>query len=397
MHVMGRLLEALPRMEVRVLGRELPAFQVCGGTGVAAGAALASGLAWRLDRSPAVVLACAAAAAFTSLALALATAVLRRAEHLTFFHHAIAVSAASALLLAVLREPVLGYLDLVALGLGAVLALGRIGCLLAGCCYGRPQRWGLRYGAGHVREGFPVHLAGVRLAPVQAAESLLALALVAGGVRLALGGAPPGTVLAWAAAGYSAGRFLLELGRGDPERPYLAGFSEAQWTSLLVSAGLAGMALAGLLPRSWAAAPVPLALAMAAVALTGAIGPGRARHLMRPRHVQELAQAAELASALAPDGGVVPVVRTSRGVQLSAGRIDTGSGTVQHYALSLAGEILSRAGAVSLARLLVELRHPGAGHELVSGGNGVYHLLIRDAAPAPGAPLPLEGGGYGWG
>jgi Prolipoprotein diacylglyceryl transferase len=374
------LLAGLPRMEIRVLGRRLPSYQVCGGTGVVASLALASGLAWRLGRSPLVVLACATAAVITSLALALATKAIVQEEHLTFYHHAIAIVAVSALLLAGLRQPVLGYLDLVALGLGAVLAVGRVGCLLAGCCYGRPNRWGVRYGAEHVDEGFPSHLAGVRVAPVQAAESLLALILVAGGVDLALGGAPQGTVLALSAAGYALGRFLLELLRGDPERPYAAAFSEAQWTSLLVSASVAGMALAGLVPRPWAAAPAPVILAMAVVAVTGLIGAGRVRPLLRPRHVQELAHAAEVASALELEDGTVPVVRTSRGVQLSAGRIDAGGGPLHHYALSVADGVLPHAGAVSLARLVVDLRHPGARHELVSAGHGVYHLLVHAEA-----------------
>ena len=30
------------------------------------------------------------------------------------------------------------YLDATALGLGAFLACGRVGCTLAGCCHGRP-------------------------------------------------------------------------------------------------------------------------------------------------------------------------------------------------------------------------------------------------------------------
>jgi hypothetical protein len=378
--VTGVPLGGLPRMEIRVMGRRLPSYQVCGGTGVLAGLALALGLAWRLGRSPLAVMACAAAAAITSLALALATKAILQEEHLTFYHHAFAIVAAAALVLAALHQPVLGCLDLVVLGLAAVLAVGRVGCLLAGCCYGRPHRWGLRYGAEHVEEGFPSHLAGVRVAPVQAAESLLALGLVAGGVLLALDGAPQGTVLASSATGYALGRFGLEFLRGDPERPYAAGFSEAQWTSLLVTAAVAGMALADLIPRPWAAAPAALILAMAAVTVTGLIGAGRVRPLLRPRHVQELAHAAEVASALELEDGTVPVVRTSRGVQLSAGRIDAGGGPLHHYALSLADGVLPHAGAVSLARLVVDLRHPGARHELVSAGHGVYHLLVHAEA-----------------
>lgn len=351
------------RSGTTVLG--LPAFPLCGVAGAAAGTALACGLALRLGRPVAVVLAMAAAAGLTFLAVAMATKVALREERLTFYHHAVAITCVQALVLVALRRPVLADLDLAMVGLATGLAGGRIGCLLVGCCHGRPATWGVAYSTAHAEEGFPAHLVGVRLLPVPAFESALAAALAAAGALAVLGSAPPGTAVAVCAAGYSAGRFLLELLRGDTERPHLAGLSEAQWTSLIVATAVPAAALAGLLPRlAWEAAPAAaLAAVIAALACRRRSGVER---LLRPAHVRELAEAADLASPTR--GG-----RTSEGVLVTAEQV----GPAQLYAFSRAPCGLTPAAAGAVARLLLRLRHPDADHELVTGGNGVYHLLVR--------------------
>ncbi len=45
------------------------------------------------------------------------------------------------------KRPVRRYLDILAIGLFAALAFGRIGCFLNGCCYGKPTDlpWGIRF------------------------------------------------------------------------------------------------------------------------------------------------------------------------------------------------------------------------------------------------------------
>ena len=53
--------------------------------------------------------------------------------------------AVATVLLSLLDAPVLSYLDVTVLSLGLFLAWGRLGCLMAGCCHGRPQNWGVRY------------------------------------------------------------------------------------------------------------------------------------------------------------------------------------------------------------------------------------------------------------
>ncbi|MEW5928560.1 MAG: prolipoprotein diacylglyceryl transferase family protein, partial [Gemmatimonadota bacterium] len=127
----------------------------------------------------------------------------------------------------VLGEPVLAYLDVLAPALALALAGGRTGCLLAGCCHGRPASVGIVYPEHHAGGG---SLAGVRLFPVQAVEAAGLLGIALAGLA-ALPRAAPGQVLAWFLAAYAVLRFGTEGLRGD-RRPHPLGLSAARWTCL---------------------------------------------------------------------------------------------------------------------------------------------------------------------
>src|SRR5439155_22019386 len=94
------------------------------------------------------------------------------------YHHEIDVMINAALLLWLLGQPLLPYLDLTILGIGMFLACGRVGCLMVGCCHGRPHSWGVRYKQEHADAGFAPYYVGVRLFPIQAVESLWVLSIV---------------------------------------------------------------------------------------------------------------------------------------------------------------------------------------------------------------------------
>jgi len=114
------------------------------------------------------------------------------------------------------------------------LALGRIGCLSNGCCYGRPIDWGsglewpwaVTFLSGEV----PRALQGIPLHPTQAYASInaLLLFLLIGAVRKRqrFDGQALGTLL----LGYGLTRSLLELFRLDVGRNFL--FEEA-WGQVL--------------------------------------------------------------------------------------------------------------------------------------------------------------------
>jgi phosphatidylglycerol:prolipoprotein diacylglycerol transferase len=124
-------------------------------------------------------------------------------------------------------------------------SIGRLGCLAAGCCWGRPADvpWAITFTDpdAHRITGVPL---GIALHPTQVYLSLGALALC--GVLLWLWrlrrrrGWPAGLVF-WAYLGlYSAGRFFLERFRGDP-RGMIGPLSTSQALGLVgLAAAIAG-------------------------------------------------------------------------------------------------------------------------------------------------------------
>ncbi|MBI5598027.1 MAG: prolipoprotein diacylglyceryl transferase [Elusimicrobia bacterium] len=117
-------------------------------------------------------------------------------------------------------------------------ALGRLGCLAAGCCAGRPTSlpWGVRFTDPEALVS--PYLLGVRLHPVQAYESAADL-LVAGLAWRLLGAVeagrlPRGTAWAGYLAVYGGARFLLEFFRGDDRGQGLLGIPPSQALGLVV-------------------------------------------------------------------------------------------------------------------------------------------------------------------
>ncbi len=130
------------------------------------------------------------------------------------------------------QRPALEILDVAAPGLVLAQAVGRFGCLSAGCCYGRacPGPLGIVFTSplSHAPLNQPLY-------PTQlfhaAADFFIFLVLV----RLS-GKAPRrGVVAVCYLLLYGLFRFTIEFWRGDP-RGFFAGFSTSQWISLLLIA-----------------------------------------------------------------------------------------------------------------------------------------------------------------
>jgi phosphatidylglycerol---prolipoprotein diacylglyceryl transferase len=111
-------------------------------------------------------------------------------------------------------------------------AVGRVGCLLAGCCYGGrcTMPWAITYSDEWAARlsGTPL---GVPLHPSPVYETGLELLNFAICYRLAQRALPAWCVPAAWAMLYGGERFLLEFLRGDP-RPFWAGLSAGQWMSV---------------------------------------------------------------------------------------------------------------------------------------------------------------------
>ena len=125
--------------------------------------------------------------------------------------------------------------DLMAPGIALGHIVGRLGCLLAGCCYGRPtdQPWGITFThpAAAANVGTPL---GVPLHPTQlydaGAELIILVALLLSERR---GRAFAGRTFWLYMLLYAISRFIVEIYRGD-ERGMVAGMSTSQFVSLLI-------------------------------------------------------------------------------------------------------------------------------------------------------------------
>lgn len=120
-------------------------------------------------------------------------------------------------------------LDVYAPVIPLIHSLGRIGCFLAGCCYGRPsERFGVLFDASQIAPH------GVRLFPVQLLESGINLAVFAVLFAFSRRERKRGSVLGLYIAIYAVERFALEFLRFDAERGIILGVSTSQWISLIL-------------------------------------------------------------------------------------------------------------------------------------------------------------------
>jgi prolipoprotein diacylglyceryltransferase len=362
---LNRLFDRLVHREMHLRGHTFRSFHVCGLTGFALGCGLAVVLANRVGLSLWILGGITLASIATFLLLAMATKILTGCELLIYYHHEIAIFAISAAILYATHLLVLAYLDLTAIGVGAVLAGGRVGCLMAGCCHGRPHAWGVRYSELYLQDGFCEAYTGVRLFPIQIVEAVGAATLVAVCFLLVLAGRPSGSAFLLYVAAYAVMRFVLEFFRGDDARHFWLEFSEAQWTScLLASAALCSLTL-------WAAM-LPLTLFAAGLLIRRF---GEQRKLFRPAHFMELAAALEY---FRKSPNSLTVVGTSLGIRLSGGVVEKPGAILRSYSISRTGKALSERNARALctASALIDAAQGPIQH-WIKGLRGVYHLVIE--------------------
>lgn len=109
-----------------------------------------------------------------------------------------------------------------------VHAFGRIGCHLAGCCYGIEYDGKIAIEYEHSLIA-PNH---VRLFPVQMIEAILELVICLILLDMIMKGSSKAPI--WYVLLYSVGRFVLEFFRGDVARGSFWIFSTSQWISLVL-------------------------------------------------------------------------------------------------------------------------------------------------------------------
>jgi len=163
------------------------------------------------------------------------------------------------------------WLLVAAMGVGACFtqAIGRLRCLVQGCCHGRPVEapWGIRYTHPRSRVTRLSNLGGVALHPAPLYSILWMLLTGAGLVRLWVLGAPLSFLVGSYLVLVGLGRFVEEHYRGEPQTPQIAGLRLYQWLAIVfVVGGSAVMAVGGrpapppqaLEPPAWGALAVVL-------------------------------------------------------------------------------------------------------------------------------------------
>lgn len=126
----------------------------------------------------------------------------------------------------------LTYLDLVMPSLALAQGFGRIGCLLAGCCYGKEtdSLWSITFTESDFA---PNHVA---LVPTQIYSSVLDFLLFFLLLIVAKHKKADGQVAAVYLLCYSIGRFILEFFRGDLERGSVGMLSTSQFIAVFTAA-----------------------------------------------------------------------------------------------------------------------------------------------------------------
>lgn len=125
-------------------------------------------------------------------------------------------------------EPFWLWADVAAPPLGLGYALGRLGCLANGCCYGR-----------ECHLPWAVHLHGADRHPTQAYAALWTLAVVIALTWTEGRWRRTGTLFHAFIIAFSLGRVGMELFRDDPRGPAFLGLSISLWISLSVAVAAA--------------------------------------------------------------------------------------------------------------------------------------------------------------
>lgn len=281
---------------------------------------------------------------------------------------------------ALIGRSVLQYLDVFVLGLAATLAIGRIGCYMAGCCHGKPSQLGVCYDREHAERGLPEYYFGIRLFPIQLLEAAVILTVLVVGIGLHLGHMQPGAVVTWVVTSYGAARFFIEFGRGDSHRPYILGLSLNQWICF------AGVWMVVLLYAQWNFAIAPVVrlagISVAAGALYKHLRDWRRGHrpLLHPQHVAEVYRKLTRMKlkAMRMHGQVV-TDQTEAGVVLglSLTRKRENHRAAVHYSIAAPNWEFGAGQATEMARLIAELQRYKGPLTLTDSGNGHFHMCLE--------------------
>lgn len=368
---------------IKLLNYRIRSFHFFGVSGYIIGTILGVVLAVQLSLQPSIVLLLAGVGAATFFALAFLAKQIAGEETIVYYHHEISIMVLCTLTLYLLKLPVLPYLDIALLGIGTFLACGRIGCYSVGCCHGRPHKHGVSYGQAHVEEGFTWFYKDIPLLPVQLIESAYVFLTVITGIVLLLNHVAPGTVLIVYTVVYGLMRFAMEFFRGDPDRPQWQGLSEAQWTTLILTAITFGMSKMHWLPAySWHW--IILSVMMVASAITIYYFHRYPAHkLFSPMHIKQMAEGLQMLEGANADSQInqeqmINVYNTDLGLAVSCNQLAGGT-VLKYYTVSFKDKAaLQLQSADKIAKLISILDQQPEKYDIIDKQNGIYHILFKE-------------------
>lgn len=379
------LMDKIVRPEVKIFGRRFSGYFCFVVAGLISAILLATTLTLIAGASVLVTFGMICLNVIILLTFAMATKIAWGFERYTFYHYMAMVLLCTPFLLRAFGQPVFPYLDILSLALILNLAVGRIGCFVVGCCHGQPCKWGVLYGKKHIHTTFTPFYLGVRLFPLQLLELALVMITVIAGSWMFLA-LPAGYAFSWVVISYGLERYILEFYRGDAGRPFLKGFSEAQWTSLVLMTIVVATELAGFIPFQWwhLIATAATLISMITIAVIRYNRAAPVHRIMNPNHIRELS---ELITNLSNDinqqsrtiarNQNIHVGCTSLGIQVSVGVLNNASSFIHHYSFSFKEKMMNTQTAGALAGLILNVWYPSCENELIDSKKGVYHLVIN--------------------
>jgi hypothetical protein len=218
------MLDAWAVPEVTIAGRRASPWRVAAGLGLVVGTAVLPASAARAGVPLPEALALVPLLLGIDLGYAWIRRRVTRRETWVLYEHLGLTMAGLVGLCRLSGLPALATLDAFWPPLCALMAFGRCGCTMVGCCHGVPASFGIRYppSAGPWAKG-------ERRVPVQLAEACVWGLLGISGF-LALGHGAPGIGVAGGLAAYAVARTAFEGWRAD-RRTHLAGVPIGRWAS----------------------------------------------------------------------------------------------------------------------------------------------------------------------
>jgi|GEM_PF-1956871 len=375
----GRL-EKIPRPFLNLRFKVVAAYHFFGITGIVTACITPLILGLILNLSLLTLSILLATSALLTWAYIKLTILITKKDAVVFFNYFLTLLTGSFLVLRIMNQPVLVYMDIMIVGAGLLFAFGRIGCFMAGCCYGKPSLKGIRYDKHHKKNGFPRLLLRVRLLPVQLIESAWLFGITTVSIVIVFSTQAPGMALSTFLILLALGRLMLEFFRGDLLRPYKRGVSQAQWTSLVMLGLTLSLQIAGILPfQSWQSF---ILVSFLILLITFVLRSKNVslRSLFSARHIHEIAEVFEIfkRGSLIPASTqkAVHLRKTSLNIQLSENYIPLKDRTtLYHITLSSLDTPFHYRQAEGLSQYMVSLHKQAGMHVLLPDHDNIYHLL----------------------